>query len=1058
MKSNLRILYIITFIIVSSIVHSSITATHNIKKCSFSRKNLVQSSLISWKNGKVFFSAQTDNFSLTDTVNILAFMVEFIQDDDSLTSGDGTFMLTAVEDAIIDPPPHDKAYFTDQLSALTSYYESVSGVKLILKSTVFPEIIELNYPMAHYSSDDEDNENDNTTDAGLVELFKDAVLSADSAGAVFSDYDCYIIFHAGVGKDIALSYDPTPRDIPSAFLNLDDLKSHLGEGEPNFLGIAVENNSFHIQEGIILPETESQEDLQYYYEVGLLGTMSIMFGFQLGLPALWNTEDGGSGIGMWGLMDQGSGNYLGLIPAEPCAFSKVLLGWEKPIVVNQQENIKIGCSKATLSDKIYKIPINDHEYFLIENRQYDTNGDSITTGRTSSGAQVLFRPDENTGGMTVVMEEPGVITSVEEYDYGLPGSGILIWHIDEEVIRTNIEENKVNADKEHRGVDLEEADGAQDIGEIYNLTAGGSGSEYGVLHDAWFQDNEINQLVNDTNKVMFTPYSLPSSRSNQGGNPHIVITDFSPRDTVMSFSVTTDLLQAGFPSYFRSCSNQVSPVLTGDLDADGYQELLIASGKAVYAWKNDGTPFYSDSIGFQISATNDTIFFDIPLLLESSKQIYIPPLVHDINGDNRAEVLIADQSGTVSGWRFSFDNSGNLISQNIFSWNDNQSLVSTFLHLIVSAADTFLVFGTGEGKVVSLSSTGSVNWEFQAGEEAVAGICQVSDNGDIAVTSSNTLFFINAGGSLIGEKQFSENLQQPISAYLGDQDYPSIAVISSSGKLLLYDRFEDISYSTQKITHTDISIPAAGDIDGDGISEIVITAQDKIYGFNPNASFADYSPFPYYPRAAELSSCLIGDIDNDENNDIIVSSSQGNIEAWDDSGEMLSGFPLTTGSSYPVPPTLLDVDRDGDVEIAAASERGVLYVWDLAGSYSTDVIEWGSYLYDAANSGMSRKQLEVTPEISDIMPASLVYNYPNPVKGNFTYIRYRLEKQAEVSIEIYNLAGEFVESFSGPGIGNTENEVIWNVDEVESGVYFCRVHADTGSEKKSVICKIAVVK
>ncbi|MFO7891407.1 MAG: T9SS type A sorting domain-containing protein [bacterium] len=1057
MKPSTRIFYIIIFIIASSIVYASVVnKSYTLYESSVSRKNLIKSSLISWEDGKIFFSARSDNFTSIDTVKILAFMAEFIQDDDSLTSGDGTFILTAAEDTIIDPPPHDKAYFEDQLSALASYYESVSGGKLILKSTVFPHIIELNHTMAHYSPDDgySDEDNDNGTDERLVELFKDAVLSADSAGAVFSDYDCYIIFHAGVGKDIALSYDPTPRDIPSAFLNFDDFKRYLAEGDPDFQGIEVENKSFHIQEGIILPETESQEDLQYYYEVGLLGTMSIMFGFQLGLPALWNTEDGRSGIGMWGLMDQGSGNYMGLIPAEPCAFSKVLLGWEKPIVANQQDNLKIGCSKAVISNKIYKVPINDHEYFLIENRQYDTNGDSITTGKTSTGAQVIFRPDG-----TVEMEEAGVITSVEEYDYGLPGSGILIWHIDEQVIRATIEENRINANKDHRGVDLEEADGAQDIGELYSYTSGGSGSEYGVLHDAWFQDNEINQLVNDTNKVMFTPYSFPSSRSNQGGNSHIVITDFSPRDTVMSFSVTTDLLQSGFPCYFESCSTWISPVLSGDLDADGNQELIIASGKSVYAWKTDGTPFYSDSTGFRVSVASDTLFYDIPLLFRCSEQISIPPLVYDINGDNQDEVLTADQSGTVSCWRFGYDNTGKLISNNLFSWNDGQYSVSTYLHIIVSTSDTCLVFGTHEGKVFSLSRTGTVSWGFQAGEEAVTGICQVSDKGSIAITCSNTLFFVDNTGSLKGEKQFSETLHQPISAYLGEQDYPHTAVVSSSGELLMYDRFLDICYSTQKkITHTDISMPTAGDIDGDGISEIIITAQDKIYGFNSNASFADYSPFPYYPRSAELSSCLLGDINGDGKVEMVVSTSHGNIEAWDYSGEMVAGFPLTTGCSLSVPPTLLDVDRDGDIEIVAVSERGFLYVWDLSGSYSDESIEWGSYLYDAANSGMSRKQSEEIPEISDIMPVSLVYNYPNPVKGNFTYIRYRLEKQAEVKIEIYNLAGELVESFSAPGMGNKENEIIWNVNEVESGVYFCRVHADTGSEEKAVICKIAVVK
>jgi len=1050
MKIGIRVFF--TVIVFSAIVFTSAGIKDvTFHKASVSKKNLITSSLVSWENGRINFSEKNNTVHSIDTVTILAFMTEFVPDDDSLTSGDGTFILSDSGDTLlIDPPPHDQIYFKNQLSALASYYGSVSSGKLILKSTVYPEILRVDQPMAYYATD----ENENGTDKGLVELFRDAVLSADSAGAVFSDYDCYIIFHAGVGKDIALSYDPTPRDIPSAFLNLDDLSRYLSEDGQDFQGIEVENGNFRIREGIILPETESQSDNQYFYNIGLLGTMSIMFGFQLGLPALWDTENGYSAIGKWGLMDQGSGNYNGLIPAEPCAFSKVLLGWEQPILVNQQDHLEIGCSKTALSNKIYKVPINDHEYFLLENRQYDTNGDSITYGRTSTGGMVIFRPDG-----TIEMEEPGVITTVEEYDYGLPGSGILIWHIDEEVIRNTFDSNRINVNKDHRGVDLEEADGAQDIGESYSITSDGYGSEYGVLHDAWFQDNDIYTMVNDTNIVMFTPTSFPSSLSNQGGNSHIVITDFSKRDTVMSFSVTTDILQSGFPGYFESCSNWVSPVLTGDLDADGNPELLVASGNAIYAWNSNGTPFYSDSTGFRVSAGSDTLFYDLPLLLRCPEPLSVPPLVFDINGDSRDEVLTAGQSGTVSCRRFGIDNEGNLLSENLFSWSDNPSSVSTYLHIIVSASDTCLVFGTHTGKVFSLNRTGEVSWEFQA-EEAITGICQAADDGTIAVTSSNTLFFIDNSGSLTGEKQFSETetIDHPVSAYLGEQNYPLIAVVSSK-KLLLYDRFEDICYSTEeKITHTDISMPAAGDVDGDGISEIIITAQDNIYGFNYNASITDYTPFPYYPRSAELSSCLIGDVDNDENADIIVSTSRGNIEAWDHSGEMLSGFPLTTGSSYPIPPTFLDVDRDGDTEIAAVSEKGMLYVWDLSGIYAEESIEWGSYLYDSANSGMSRKTSTYTPGTSDIMPANVVYNYPNPAKGLVTYIRYRLEKRAKVTIEIYDLAGDLVDSFSGPGAAQTENEVAWDISAIESGVYFCRVHADTGSEKKVVICKIAIIK
>ena len=58
-----------------------------------------------------------------------------------------------------------------------------------------------------------------------------------------------------------------------------------------------------------------------------------------------------------------------------------------------------------------------------------------------------------------------VITRVNNYDYGLPGSGILIWHINESNFNDlNIPVIGVNGDDENRLIKLEEADGVKNIG------------------------------------------------------------------------------------------------------------------------------------------------------------------------------------------------------------------------------------------------------------------------------------------------------------------------------------------------------------------------------------------------------------------------------------------------------------------------------------------------------------------------------------------------------------------------------------------------------------------
>lgn len=1043
----LLILYIISFHTINILGNDK---KIYLQKSSISKKNLLTSSLFNRDADQIFIkNPPAFSTAFSDTVKLLALMVEFQIDDNDKTTGDGSFDLSTPEKPVIDPPPHTRSYFENQLKALANYYHSVSQGLLTIEKTVYPQTFRVPHTMDYYNSEDKQDD----INWGLSRLLRDAVLCGDSAGVIFSDYDCYVIFHAGVGKDIDLGFDYTPCDIPSVFLNIDDLQENFDSQNDLYQGISVQDSSFWIEEGIILPETESQENM----EIGLLGTMAIMFGFQLGLPALWDTENGISGIGKWGLMDQGSGNYFGLIPAEPCAFSKVFLGWEKPITIHCGDSLKTACSKSVNTNRIYKVPINDHEYFLIENRQHDFNGDSIAVGINESEGNVLFY-----AAGTLQVESAGVIISVDEYDYGLPGSGILIWHIDEQIILENLAENKINANKNHRGVDLEEADGAQDIGESYGFTSAGSGAEFGVIQDAWYKDNKINKLVNNADEVAFTPDGFPSSRSNSGGNSHIIISHFSNQDSIMNFSVFTDLFQDGFPCYFKTNQDTLFPPLFGDLDGNGKNEIIAADGKSIYAWNFKGAPFDStDSYENIISVTGDTVFFQsskLPLEISAFTQ---SPMIFNINDDLKDEIIIALNNGTIKAFCYTQDNSGDLKPSVIFTWDENNSRITSGLHAVSSSSGISIIIGTSDGNVYSITAAGSTDWKHKCSSYEISGICKTSAEGSIAVTTSNLLIYLDKDGNETARKQFhdEENLTSPVTGPFGIDGHSMTALISGNKKILIYDRINDKYFSTDnKISGNNISALTAGDIDNDSFSEIITSSADKIQCFNHNLSFADYSPFPYYPRNTTLSPPLLADINGNGMIDIIVSSSNGNLEAWQPDGTMIRDFPLTTGSAQPACPLITDLDKDGDIEIAALSERGRLYVWDLPGSYTSESVIWGSYQHDQANSGMFTGKDSSPPEISDLMPDNFVYNYPNPARGNSTTIRYRLKESADIKIEIYDLAGEIVDNFSGPGEPYTDNEVVWDISDIDSGIYFCRVNAKSGRKNKSVICKIAVVK
>ena len=144
------------------------------------------------------------------------------------------------------------------------------------------------------------------------------------------------------------------------------------------------------------------------------------FGHLLGLPELY--APGGAkheGIGVWGLMGQGTWLGHGDQPPHPEAWSKARLGW---VDVETIDHTTLGVTlpAVTRVPRVVKIPAtpgNTQEYYLLENRLRE-------------GA-----------------------------DAKLPGEGLLVWHVDERV--TGFRTAQQNP--AHKMLHLVEADGRGDL-------------------------------------------------------------------------------------------------------------------------------------------------------------------------------------------------------------------------------------------------------------------------------------------------------------------------------------------------------------------------------------------------------------------------------------------------------------------------------------------------------------------------------------------------------------------------------------------------------------------
>ncbi len=127
------------------------------------------------------------------------------------------------------------------------------------------------------------------------------------------------------------------------------------------------------------------------------------------------------------------------------------------------------------------------------------------------------------------------------------------------------------------------------------------------------------------------------------------------------------------------------------------------------------------------------------------------------------------------------------------------------------------------------------------------------------------------------------------------------------------------------------SSPSMGDVNGDGRDEIVVGCKDgKIYVFDGRGQL-----LPGWPATTGdtiSASPAIGDIDGDKRDEIIIGSDDGNIYAFNGDGSAVPGFPVATGSTVRSTAAIADIDGDMRDDIVIGSSDGKVYALSGSGS------------------------------------------------------------------------------------------------------------------------------
>ena len=522
-------------------------------------------------------------------------MVEFPYEnvDDPLTTGRGNFLdeeisQYSIGDTLlcsgfkVDSPPHDSIYFRNQISAVINYYNSVSNGNIDLNYSVLKTTFEVSLPMRDYATNDE----------MLADFFNESItLAKDDIVETGLDLDdiLLVIFHAGMGQDFSVPFiDPTSHDLKSAYVD-----------DEMFDGNYIEISGKKITRGLILPETQN---MLYYdvaqdifpetydlcdIQVGLTGTFALLMGYALELPPLFNTESGMAGVGVFGLMDHGSNNGRGVIPAPPTAWTRINQGWADSTIIEQSGTYTINSRDER--EEIYGIKISSNEYFLIENRNnwIFENADIDSLRRKEeykiSDDQIGHWFDTVLGELSITQFDTvgGVFTKFDNYDYGLPGSGLLIWHIREPEEKLS---SGINNDPNNQAIQLEEADGAVDIGYTSShplFTQHVNGWKF----DLWYADNfyyfEYGNA--EETEVVFDKDTRPNTDASDGAQSGIRIKILSEPSEEMLFSVEfgVDL------EYEVESLSDNEIIILGNGQIDGVGNIFYARDDKIYKNNSD---------------------------------------------------------------------------------------------------------------------------------------------------------------------------------------------------------------------------------------------------------------------------------------------------------------------------------------------------------------------------------------------------------------------------------------------------------------------------------------
>jgi len=584
----------------------------------------------------------------------------------------------------------------------------------------------------------------------------------------------------------------------------------------------------------------------------------------------------------------------------------------------------------------------------------------------------------------------------------------------------------------------------------------------------------------DTGLDLLTTYYYKVGAVDQSGVPSMLSGAVS--------RATAPAEMQNFPAAFAGETS--SPLAVGDVDGDGDLEIVVASNQ-VYVWHHTGeelrdgdsdsqtlgnfTDFAPGAVlqpaavtlanldgvpGLEMIISERAPSLKIHVYTKTGAELpgwprslvlpaasgwnWAAPAVGDIDGDGAPEIVVNTLNGVVWAW--------NADGTEVRDGDANPATIG----VLYARAGAEYEWSRSGPALVDLDDDGALDIVFGTKNDST-GLKRL-----IAIRHDGTFlpgfpYIANAGistdivaGDLDGDGQvelvFYTNAATVYAVRANGTNYPG------------YPKATGLPVTADWVT-----VPALGDINGDGFLEIIyapnqtgligrLAALSTNYPAGTSGQFIGGWPVTL-PGSSE-GSPVIGDIDGNGSPEILHGIGGGdaaapyNLYAFHADGTAVAGFPITLNGPVMNGVTVTDLDADGDVDIAYAGWDFLCHVWDMPFAYDRHAVPWPTFKGNMKRDGVYFPvQLVGVGDGPSVPAAALQLDrpYPNPFNPSTKFSLY-VAARGELQVDIYDVQGRRVRALHTGPIEAGWHTLVWDGQDDDgrgqaSGVYLVRARA-----------------